>query len=91
MEGRTIHGEASPAYARRKAVLRNRAVRLSLERAEARIVASPKDLTRRFLRADGSIVDRNEPGLLLAYEETDADTLTWIDWFDLLGRPELGD
>jgi hypothetical protein len=39
-----MQGESSPAYARRKAVLRNREVRLSLDRAEARILEAPDDL-----------------------------------------------
>jgi hypothetical protein len=85
-EDPTIQGEASPGYARRKAVLRNLDLRLSLERAEARILAAPDDVRGRHARPDGSIVDRNEPGLLLAYERTDDDTLTWLEWYDLRGR-----
>lgn len=87
MEGRTIRGEPSPPYARRKAVLRNRAVRESLDRAEARIAANPHDMRGRFHPDDGySVVDSNEPGLLFAYEQTDPDTLTWLAWVDLWGR-----
>jgi hypothetical protein len=67
-------------------VLRNRGVRLSLDRAEARILTNPRDMTGRWRRPDGSIVDTNEPGLLLAYEETDPETLTWLEWLDLWGR-----
>ena len=61
-------------------------MRLSLERAEARILAHPDDPTRRIVRADGSIVDRNEPGILLMFERTDSETLTWLEWLDLLER-----
>ena len=61
-------------------------MRLSLERTEARILADPENMTFRFRRADGLIFDLNEPGLLCVYEETDPDTLTWIDWYDLLDR-----
>jgi hypothetical protein len=61
-------------------------VRLSLERAEARILAAPLDMRGRIVRNDGSIVDRNEPGLLIAYEQTDRDTLSWLAWFDLWSR-----
>lgn len=87
MEGRAIHGEASPAYARRKAVLKNRDVRLSLERVEARILAHPFDMRGRYVTGNGdAIMDTNEPSLLFAYEETDPDTLTWIAWFDLWDR-----
>lgn len=85
-EGRDIRGEPSPAYARRKAVLRNPEVRRSLDRAEARILASSGDPVGRYFQDNGSIMDTNEPGLLLSYEETDADTLTWLAWFDLWGR-----
>lgn len=88
-EDRDIEGEPSPAYARRKAVLRNRELRLSLERAEARVLAQPNALSRRWRRDDGVVVDGNEPGLLLAFEETDASTVTWIEWHDLWARPEL--
>lgn len=86
MEGRTIRGEPGPAYARRKAVLRNPDVRRSLDRAEARILANPSDVTGRFRYEDGSILDTNEPGLLLAYEETDLETFTWLVWHDLWAR-----
>ena len=61
-------------------------MRLSLDRAEARILETPDDLSRRITRPDGSIVDLNEPGLLIAYERTDEETLTWLEWLDLLGR-----
>jgi hypothetical protein len=88
-EERDINGEPSPAYARRKAVLRNREMRLSLDRAETWVLAHPEATSRRWRRDDGVLVDGNEPGLLLAYEETDADTRTWIEWHDLWGRPEL--
>jgi hypothetical protein len=91
MEDPVIHGEPSPAYARRKAVLRNRAVRLSLDRAEQRILAEPQLTTRRWRRDDGTLVDGNEPGILLSYEETDAETLTFLAWYDLWDRPESGD
>ena len=88
-EDRAIEGEPSPAYARRKAVLRNRELRLSLERAAARVLANPNSLSRRWRRDDGVVVDGNEPGLLLAFEVADASTVTWIEWHDLWARPEL--
>ena len=62
-------------------------MRLSLERVEARILANPHDMRGRNISDDGTvIVDRNEPGLLFAYEDTDPDTITWIAWFDLWAR-----
>lgn len=61
-------------------------MRLSHDRVEARILAAPLDMRGRIIRNDGSIVDRNEPGLLIAYEQTDQDTLTWLAWFDLRSR-----
>ena len=85
-EDQVIRGEPSPAYARRKAVLNHRGVRRSLDRLEARILATPNDMTRRRRRDDGTIVDYSEPGLLLAYEETDFDTVTWLEWHDLWDR-----
>ncbi len=64
-------------------------MRQSLERAEARIVANPGDMRGRHVTDDGrAIWDRNEPGLLFAYEETDSTTLTWLAWFDLWERGE---
>jgi hypothetical protein len=81
-----MRGESSPGYARRKAVLRNREVRLSLDRAEARTLEAPDDMRQRIVRNDGSIVDRSEPGLWLAYEQIDRDTLMWLEWLDLLDR-----
>jgi hypothetical protein len=41
----------------------------------------------RYVSDDGAVImDRNEPGLLFAYEETDPATLTWVEWFDLWDR-----
>lgn len=66
-------------------------MRLSLERAEARILARPHDARGRYVTDNGeTVVDTNEPGLLFIFEETDADTLTWIAWFDLWDRPSTG-
>ena len=61
-------------------------MRLSLERAEARILADPAGMRRRYRHESGWILDTNEPGLWFVYEETDPDTLTWIRWHDLWGR-----
>jgi hypothetical protein len=85
-EGPEIQGEASPAYARRKLALSNPEVRRSLERAESWILAHPNETRWRHERSDGTVVDRHEPGLLIAFEPTDSETFTWIDWFDLWSR-----
>jgi hypothetical protein len=63
-------------------------VRLSLDRAEARILGSPDDMSQRFAAPHGRIVDRSEPNLLLMYEQADDETIAWVDWLDLLRRPE---
>ena len=85
-EGRDIQGEQSPAYARRKLALTSREVRQSLVRAEAWILGHPDEMRWRHERGDDTFVDRHEAGLLIAFERTDSETFTWVEWIDLWGR-----
>ncbi|HJP89240.1 MAG TPA: hypothetical protein VJ850_09425 [Candidatus Limnocylindrales bacterium] len=68
--------------------MRNLGLRRSLDRAEQRILDNPGDMARRHRRDDGSIVDWSEPGILLSFEETDTETITWLAWHDVWNRRE---
>jgi hypothetical protein len=69
--------------------LRNLALLARLNEAEQRVLDTHGPRQKRHRREDGSFVATGlgELRLLLAYEETDWETITWLEWFDLTSDP----
>lgn len=73
-------------YQRKRALLTDDVLE-SLELAEEEILINPSHRLRRDERPDGTVVDRNERGLMVAYIEADDGAIEFVDFLDLWSRP----
>lgn len=86
MSNRPVEVRYTQRYLRRKQALVNDEVRRSLELAEEAIAVDPDHRLRRLERRDGTVTDRNEPGLLVSFRMVDDQTIELVEFMDLWDR-----
>ena len=75
----------APAYRLRKASLTNDQIRRSLDLAEESISVDPFHRDRR-LELDGTVIDTNEPGMMVAFRIEPDGTIMFLTFTDLWNR-----
>ena len=75
----------APAYRLRKARLTNDQIRRSLDLAEESISVDPIHRVKR-LELGGSVIDTNEPGMMIAFRIDQDGTIMFLTFTDLWNR-----